>query len=151
MRLPFKNLTIFAGYIGNEPVLRHLQSGDATVSVRIVCRNAYKVGDEWHTTDEWATAIFYRNLAEALEAQGLCGKVKGRFIHVEGRRHTRRWTDSAGHEKSTQEIVVTDWHEIHLAKKPSAEDLPPAPSKPARKKAEQQAQETPRSRMTNLA
>lgn len=127
MRLPYRNNTVFAGYVGNEPELRKLASGDATVSVRIVAKHSWKIGDQWHTQDEWATAVFYRNLAEDFAEQGV---KKGGFVHVEGRRHTRKWTDGSGRPKVTHEIIVTDWHEVAL---PATR--PPAPTTPAPAKA----------------
>ena len=128
MRLPFKNHTVFAGYVGNDVELRRLDSGDVSVSLRIVAKQSYKVGAEWKTVEEWATAIFYRKLAEDLAASGVA---KGSFVHVEGRRHTRTWTDAQKRTKSTPEIIVAEWHEVVLpaadrAKAPT--DKPAAPA-----------------------
>ena len=104
MRLPFKNVTVFAGYVGNDPELRALASGDATLSLRIVSKHSYKQDNVWHTQDEWLTAVFYRALAEEVAARGI---KRGSFVHVEGRRHTRSWTDGSGNKKNTQEVVVS--------------------------------------------
>jgi single-stranded DNA-binding protein len=112
MRLPFKNLTIFAGFISNDVELRHLASGDATVSLRVVSKHSYRTGgqdSEWKTIDEWATIVFYRNQAQDLiEA----GAKKGRFIHVEGRRHTRMYRPDPAKDKQAaiHEIIAQEWH-----------------------------------------
>ncbi len=109
MRLPFKNVTVFAGYVGNDPELRALASGDATLSLRIVSKHSYQQNDMWHTQDEWLTAVFYRAQAQEVAARGI---KRGSFVHVEGRRHTRTWTDGNGSKKSTQEVIVSAWHEV---------------------------------------
>ncbi|MEI2263600.1 single-stranded DNA-binding protein [Stenotrophomonas indicatrix] len=132
MRLPFKNVTVFAGYVGNDPELRALASGDATLSLRIVSKHSYKQDNVWHTQDEWLTAVFYRALAEEVAARGI---KRGSFVHVEGRRHTRSWTDGSGNKKNTQEVVVSAWHEIVVTQAEDAADNPMAaasPQKPPR-------------------
>lgn len=124
MRLPFKNLTIFAGYVGNEPELRALASGDVTLSLRIVAKHSWqeKPG-EWRTHDEWATAVFYRALAEQVHTQGV---TKGAFVRIEGRRHTRTWIQQPGnHKKVAHEIIVDDWHVIAL---PAGSPTSPEPA-----------------------
>lgn len=112
MRLPFKNHTIFAGYVGSDAPIRYLPSGEATVSARIIAKLAYR--DEaggYKTMDEWVTAVFYRKLAEDFAATGIG---KGAFVHIEGRRHTRKWTDGRGYEKTAHEIIVSEWHQVAI-------------------------------------
>ncbi|MCD0253107.1 single-stranded DNA-binding protein [Xanthomonas campestris pv. campestris] len=133
MRLPYKNLTIFAGYVGNEPELRQLtNSGDATVSLRIVAKHSWQVEGVWKTEDEWITAVFYRSLAEQVIATSVR---KGSFVHVEGRRHTRSWMDAKQQRKVTHEIIVTEWHEIAISAAARRADIaqaaPPSAGKPA--------------------
>lgn len=131
MRLPFKNQTIFAGYVGNEPELRQLASGDATLSLRIVTKHSWQVEGEWKTIDEWATAVFYRVLAQQVIESGI---KKGSFVHVEGRRHTRPWSDANGRPKKSHEIIVSDWHEVTLpagARATAAVAQPPHPDPPS--------------------
>lgn len=118
MRLPFKNLTIFAGYISNDVELRYLVSGDATVSLRVVSKHSYRTGGpgtEWKSIDEWATIVFYRNQAQDLID---AGAQKGRFIHVEGRRHTRMYRPDPNKDKQAaiHEIIAQDWHLIDIPK-----------------------------------
>jgi len=127
MKLPFKNLTIFAGYISNDVELRQLASGDATVSLRVVSKHSYRSGGpgtEWKTVDEWATIVFYRNQAQDLID---AGAKKGRFIHVEGRRHTRMYKPDPAKDKQAaiHEIIAQEWHLVDLpASKHSSERIP---------------------------
>lgn len=119
MRPPYKNLTVFAGRVGNDPEIRYLSSGDATVSVRVACQESWKdasAATGWKTHTEWAVLIFYRKDAEDLVAAGVR---KGSFIHAEGRRHTRQWEDGEKRKKTAHEIIVSAWHVVAIT--PSAE------------------------------
>lgn len=139
MRLPYKNETVFAGYVGNVPELRYLPTGDATVSLRIVAKQSWQVDGEWRTHDEWATAVFYRALAQQVIDQGI---TKGRFVHVEGRRHTRRWGADQGKPKVAHEIIVSDWHEVALPAGASQAEVEPA--EPAEKPTSAKAPAAPK-------
>lgn len=115
MRPPYKNLTVFAGRIGNDPELRYLASGDATISLRVCCQESFKDASSstgWSTHSEWATLVFYRKDAEDVAASGVA---KGGFIYAEGRRHTRQWKDGQGHPKTAHEIIVSAWHPVAVA------------------------------------
>jgi single-strand DNA-binding protein len=122
MKIPYKNLTIFAGYIGNEPELRYLPSGDETVSLRIKSQYSYrdKASGSYKHIDEWATAVFYRQIAKDVVEQGA---KKGRFIHVEGRRHTRQYPQEGRKPGIAHEILVDDWHFVAIANQ-AQEDEP---------------------------
>jgi single stranded DNA-binding protein len=122
MRLPYKNETVFAGYVGNEPELRKLASGDATLSLRIVAKRSYREQEQWKTHEQWQTAVFYRKLAEQVAEAGI---KKGSFVHVEGYQHTREWTNDQGQRKKTQELIVTDWHQVALPAAPQEADKAP--------------------------
>lgn len=128
MKIPFKNITIFAGYVVNDPELRMLpNSQEATVSLRLVSRYSYRdSAGAWHTQDEFATAVLYRKQAEDFANAGLG---KHSFIYVEGRRNTRKWTDGKGHAKTAHEIIVAEWHPVHLPA--AAHDAPVDPPAPA--------------------
>lgn len=146
MRLPYKNETVFAGYVGNVPEARTLASGDVTVSLRIVSKHSWLSDGKWQTQDEWATAVFYRALAESVIAHGIG---RGSFVHVEGRRHTRRWGEDVGKPKVSHEIIVTDWHEVTLpagakqTPQPAEAPAEAAAPKPARAAKLQERKPTP--------
>src|SRR5690606_422017 len=62
-----------------------------------------KNGEKQEKT-EWHRVTFYRKLAE------IAGEYlkKGRSVYVEGRLETRKWTDKAGVERYTTEIIAND-------------------------------------------
>lgn len=128
MRLPFKNHTVFAGFVGNDVEPRYLPSGDPVVSLRIKSELSYKVDGKWQKHEEWATAVFYRGLAKGLEEQGIR---KGHFLHVEGRRHARSFKAQQGRGQPgvAHEIVVEDWHRVDIPERGQAEP-PAAPEAP---------------------
>jgi single-strand DNA-binding protein len=62
-----------------------------------------KNGEKQEKT-EWHRVTFYRKLAE------IAGEYlkKGSMAYVEGRLETRKWTDKAGVEKYTTEIIANE-------------------------------------------
>lgn len=123
MRIPYKNSVIFAGFIGNDLELRVIPgSGDTVCSVRIAAKHSWRDAKEgWKESTEWATAVFYRQ--DANDVVGACSK--GTFIHVEGRKYTRKWTDDSNHTRSSEEIIVTSWHKVDVGKVQQAAPSPP--------------------------
>jgi single-stranded DNA-binding protein len=131
MRIPFKNHTVFAGYVVADVVARTLSDGEAVVSVRIVAKHSYKdskSANGWSVIEEFATAAFYRKAAEDVIAAKV---TKNDFIHVEGRRSTRKASGNGEGVTSrvTHEIVVTDWHLVRLPET----GAPQHPEQPARR------------------
>lgn len=112
MRPPFKNLTVFAGYVGNDPDLRYTSTGVAVVSLRICAQHSWiDEKKQRQTIDEWATAVFYRGLADEVAKS----VKKGAFAHVEGRRQSRRLpATGSGRPPTVNEIIVTSWHLVDL-------------------------------------
>lgn len=126
MRIPYRNYVRFAGYIGNEPVLRKLDSGDDVCSVRIGSKHSWRdaKSNQWHESTEWATAVFYRQ--DAVDVHAACKK--GDFLDVEGRKHTRKWADKpGGHERKVEEVIVQAWQKIDMTHiRQTAAQAPPA-------------------------
>jgi single stranded DNA-binding protein len=111
MRIPYKNSVVFAGFIGNEVEARALGSGDAVCSIRIASKHSWKDATQgWKESTEWATAVFYRQ--DASDVAEACNK--GDFIHVEGRKFSREWEDSAKVKRRSEEIIVTSWHKVDI-------------------------------------
>lgn len=117
MRIPYKNRTEFAGFVGNDPELRHTGSGVPVLELRVCAQFSWRDESGARLThDEWATVVFYRGLAEDVAARGVG---KGTFVHVEGRRQSRSLAAPAGGKpRKVNEIIATQWHVV---------DLPPAP------------------------
>lgn len=97
------NKVILVGNLGADPEVRFTASGQA------VCNFSLATNESWVDKDgrkqeraEWHRIVVWGKLAEA------CGEhlKKGRQAYVEGKLQTRKWTDDAGVEKWTTEVVA---------------------------------------------
>jgi len=98
------NKVILVGNLGRNPELRYTPSGEAIANIAVATTESWKdknTGEKKEAT-EWHRVVFYRKLAEIV---GHYLK-KGASIYVEGRLHTRKWTDKEGAERYTTEIVA---------------------------------------------
>ena len=100
------NKVILVGNCGRDPEIRYLPSGQAVANVSVATSTRRKdknTGENIETT-EWHRVTFYDRLAE------IAGEYvkKGRPIYVEGRLKYGKYTDQAGVEKSTVDIIATE-------------------------------------------
>ncbi len=100
------NKVILVGNCGRDPEIRYLPSGQAVANVSVATSTRRKdknTGESIETT-EWHRVTFYDRLAE------IAGEYvkKGRPIYVEGRLKYGKYTDQAGIEKNTVDIVATE-------------------------------------------
>lgn len=100
------NKVILLGNCGRDPEIRYLPSGQAVANISIATSTKRKNKDTGETTEstEWHRVTFYDRLAE------ICGEYvkKGKSIYVEGRLKYGKYTDQAGVEKHTCDIVATE-------------------------------------------
>ena len=100
------NKVILVGNCGRDPEIRYLPSGQAVanVSVATSSRRKDKNSGEMIEDTQWHRVTFYDRLAE------IAGEYvkKGRPIYVEGRLKYGKYTDQAGIEKNTVDIVATE-------------------------------------------
>ena len=98
------NKVIIVGNIGRDPETRYLPSGDALTNISVATSDKYKdkATGEMKESTEWHRITFFGKLAE-IAGQYL---KKGSQVYVEGRLRTRKWTDQAGVERYTTEIVA---------------------------------------------
>ncbi|MDP1937554.1 MAG: single-stranded DNA-binding protein [Hydrogenophaga sp.] len=100
------NKVILVGNCGRDPEIRYLPSGQAVanVSVATSSRRKDKNSGEMIEDTQWHRVTFYDRLAE------IAGEYvkKGRPIYVEGRLKYGKYTDQAGVEKNTVDIVATE-------------------------------------------
>lgn len=95
------NKAVILGNLGRDPELRHTQSGKAVVSFSVATSERGKDGNdrtEWHNVTAWD------KLAELVNR--LCRK--GTKVYVEGRLQTREYTDKAGNQRFSTEIVARE-------------------------------------------
>ena len=98
------NKVIIVGNIGRDPETRFLPSGDALTNISVATSDRYKdkATGEMKETTEWHRITFFGKLAE-IAGQYL---KKGSQVYVEGKLRTRKYTDQAGVEKYSTEIVA---------------------------------------------
>ncbi|MCY0854246.1 single-stranded DNA-binding protein [Cupriavidus sp. D39] len=98
------NKVILVGNLGADPETRYLPSGDAVTNIRLATTDRYKdkTSGEMKESTEWHRIAFFGKLAE-IAAEYL---KKGSQVYIEGRIRTRKWTDQAGAEKYSTEIVA---------------------------------------------
>lgn len=99
------NRVILIGNLGKDPETRYMPNGDPVTTITLATTDTWKdKNGEKQSKTEWHRIIFYRKLAE------IVGEYlkKGRSIYVEGRLETKKWTDKAGIERYTTQIVAED-------------------------------------------
>lgn len=99
------NKVILIGNLGKDPETRYMSNGDAVTNITLATTDTWKdKNGEKQEKTEWHRVTFYRKLAE------IAGEYlkKGRSVYIEGRLETRKWTDKAGIERYTTDIIASD-------------------------------------------
>lgn len=100
------NKVILVGNCGRDPELRHLADGKAVANISIATSTRRKDKNTGETIEstEWHRVTFYDRLAE------IAGEYvkKGKSVYIEGRLKYGKYTDQAGVEKSTVDIIATE-------------------------------------------
>ena len=98
------NKVILVGNLGADPEARSLNNGGEVVNLRVATSEQWKDRDgnrqertEWHQV-----VIFNENLGRVAKSY----LKKGSKVYLEGQLQTRKWTDQAGNDKYTTEIVL---------------------------------------------
>lgn len=98
------NRVILVGNLGNDPEVKYAQSGSAIANLTVATSESWndKATGEKRESVEWHRVVLFGKLAE------VAGEYlrKGSQVYIEGQLRTRKWTDNAGVEKYTTEIVV---------------------------------------------
>lgn len=98
------NKVILVGNLGQDPEVRYMPGGGAVANISIATSESWKdknTGEQKEKT-EWHRVVIFGKLAE------IAGEYlkKGSQVYIEGALQTRKWTDQAGVDKYTTEIVV---------------------------------------------
>ena len=102
------NKVILIGNLGRDPEVRTFQNGGKVCNLRIATSENWKdrnTGERKERTEWHSVAIFNENLARLAEQY----LKKGSKVYIEGQLQTRKWTDNAGGEKYTTEIVLQNY------------------------------------------
>ncbi len=99
------NKVILIGNLGRDPEIRSLGSGDRVASFSIATSETWRdrtTGERKERTEWHRISIFNDNLVKVAENY----LRKGSKVYIEGALQTRKYTDAAGVEKQTTEIVL---------------------------------------------
>ena len=103
------NKVILVGRLGSDPEVRVSQDGNKIVRLSLATSDSWKdkQTNEKREKTEWHRIVIFANgLADIAEKY----LNKGSKIYVEGQIQTRKWTDQAGVEKYTTEIVLQSYN-----------------------------------------
>ncbi|MBN2662818.1 MAG: single-stranded DNA-binding protein [Bacteroidales bacterium] len=93
------------GNVGREPKTKYLESGVPVTTFSFATSETHRKKDgQRTTTTEWHNVVLWRGLAELAEKY----VKKGDPLYIEGKLHTRTWTDRDGNIRRTTEIVANN-------------------------------------------
>lgn len=99
------NKVILVGNLGSDPEIRHTQDGRPIASFSIATSDSWRdksTGERREKTEWHRIVVFSEGLVKVIEQY----VKKGSKVYIEGSLQTRKWTDQAGVEKYTTEVVI---------------------------------------------
>ena len=105
------NKVILVGNLGRDPESRSFQNGGKVVNLRIATSETWKdrnTGERKEKTEWHTVKVFNEGLANVAEKY----LRKGSKVYIEGALQTRKWTDQAGVEKYSTEIVLQGFNSV---------------------------------------
>ena len=99
------NKVILVGNLGRDPEIRSFQNGGRVANLSLATSENWKdraTGERKERTEWHRVAIFNDRLVEVVEKY----LKKGSKVYIEGQLETRKWTDQAGAERYTTEVVL---------------------------------------------
>ncbi len=102
------NRCSFIGNLGRDLELRAMQDGKEIANLTLAVSESWKdknTGEKKEKTEWVRIVIFNQNLVNVAKNY----LKKGSKIYVEGQLQTRKWTDNAGVEKYSTEIVLQNY------------------------------------------
>jgi single-strand DNA-binding protein len=102
------NKVILVGNLGRDPEVRSTQDGKKIVNFSVATSETWKdrsSGERRERTEWHRVVIFNEHLAKIAEQY----IHKGSKVYLEGQLQTRKWTDQAGVEKYTTEVVLQNF------------------------------------------
>jgi single-strand DNA-binding protein len=99
------NKVMIIGNLGREPEMRYTPSGKPLTKFRVATNRRWTTPDGKEQTEtEWFNVVTWGKLAE------ICNQylTKGERVYIEGRLHTRHWTDEDGNHQSATEVVAQE-------------------------------------------
>jgi single-strand DNA-binding protein len=103
------NKVILLGNLGKDPEIRSTQQGSEIANLTIATSESWKdksTGERKEKT-EWHRVVIFSPGLVTIAKQYL---KKGSKVYIEGGLQTRKWTDQAGVEKYSTEVVLTQFN-----------------------------------------
>jgi single-strand DNA-binding protein len=103
------NKVILVGNLGKDPEIRRTQDGRAIANLSVATSESWRdkaTGERKEKTEWHRVVIFNEGLAKVAEQY----LKKGAKVYVEGQLQTRKWTDQAGVEKYSTEVVLQNFN-----------------------------------------
>lgn len=120
------NKAIIIGRLGQDPDIRHTQTGQTVANLSAATSERYKdkSGQQQEQT-EWHRITLWGKLGEIAEQY----LKKGDLVYIEGKLKTRKWTDKNGQDRYTTEIVGNELR--MLSSKSDSATTQPTQTQPA--------------------
>jgi single-strand DNA-binding protein len=102
------NKVILVGNLGRDPEIRHATDGSKIATFSVATSESWKdraTGERKDRTEWHRVVVFNEKLSEIVEKY----IKKGTKIYVEGQLQTRKWTDNAGQERYSTEVVLSKY------------------------------------------
>ena len=99
------NKVILVGNLGKDPEIRRTQDGRPIANLSVATSEQWRdkaTGERKEKTEWHRVVIFSEGLAKVAEQY----LKKGAKVYLEGQLQTRKWTDQAGVEKYSTEVVL---------------------------------------------
>lgn len=99
------NKVTLIGNLGRDPEIKFLPDGTKIANFSIATSDVWKdktTGERKEKTEWHRIAVYNERLSDVVEKY----IKKGSKVYVEGQLQTRKWTDQAGAERYTTEIVI---------------------------------------------
>lgn len=96
------NKVVLLGNLGADPEVRHTQSGDTVMNLRLATSERTKDGDEWRDFPEWHSVVVFGRRAESLS--GVI--TKGSKVCVSGRLRTSSYDGRDGVKRYRTEVIA---------------------------------------------
>ena len=99
------NKVILVGNLGKDPEIRRTQDGRPIANLSVATSESWrdKTTGERKEKTEWHRVVIFNEASAKVAEQYL---KKGAKVYLEGQLQTRKWTDKAGVEKYSTEVVL---------------------------------------------
>ena len=105
------NKVILVGNLGKDPEIRRTQDGRPIANLSIATSETWRdkgTGERKEKTEWHRVVIFNEGLCKVAEQY----LKKGAKVYIEGALQTRKWTDQAGVEKYSTEVVLQGFNSV---------------------------------------